>query len=407
MILSQQFYFYLCLFIIILGAANFFEGKYFNPFTPLRIWSFGWLIPIILSQVAWPLNLRWGNSLSLCIFLSVIFYLMGYFFIFFIPYSISQKRVLIDNTFKLNLVNYHLLNIIAKWLFLISIVSCIYIYIEAGGMPILNADEKIRISLQSREDYLWSIVLLSYISSFLSGIAYKNRRLYKSTFLLFVVMLILLFLSGWKGTFSAFVLYFFLPNILFVKKTKKSFLLIFLLVILAFFLITSLRLRENRFDIRLLLYYIFPNFLNLEKGIANCNTFHPGNIIFSGFLKLIYLPGVIFVPKDVVYTTWNVPTYLLFPYYDSGFFGVSLVSFLLGAYGRFFYHKICTNNSIFFLFLYSLYIHFVLIMHNNYLLESAAPYYWTITMVIAIIIIKSPYFLKLKKRNNSNSKSFR
>lgn len=162
----------------------------------------------------------------------------------------------------------------------------------------------------------------------------------------------------------------------------------------------SLRLRENMFDIRLLLYYIFPNFLNLEKGIFNYNTFHPGNIIFSGFLKLIYPQGVIFVPKDVVYTTWNVPIYILFPYYDSGFFGVSLMSFLLGAYGRFFYHKICTNNYIFFLFLYLLYIHFVLIMHNNYLSESAAPYYWTITVAIAIIIIKSPYFLKLRKKSN-------
>lgn len=111
--------------------------------------------------------------------------------------------------------------------FLISLVSCIFIYMKAGGTPILNASEKMRCSLQSREDYLWSFVILSYVPSFLSGIAYKNRRLYTSTFLLFIAMLILLFfLVGEVLFLDLYYILFYLIYYL-QKKQRNHFYLFF------------------------------------------------------------------------------------------------------------------------------------------------------------------------------------
>lgn len=379
----------LALAAVVLVVARYTEGRHFNPVTPLRLWVFTWLLPIVMCQVAWPLNRPWSDGAQLSVLISIVSLLAGYAMTTLATTAMSGMLAAGPRVRSAYIPppNIRFLNECAIFLFIAAAASFGVMAAVNGGIPLLEGDN-VRIAFQEKTGALWRVFILTNVAAAICGGLMVTRSLWQINKILLALAFVIALLSAWKSVLIALAIFSFTPLFLYVRLPFRTYLLSAFGVVFLFFFINSLRIGGLEAAVTFVYYIIMP-FVNFDLTQAQVTEFEPGLYLANGLLKLIMPPLAPGSPDQVMaVTTWNVPGYLTHAYADSGNFGIATISALLGILGRASYASLISSRQINLttLFLYGIYVNFAVMMHNGYLLESASVYIWILAIAIVVQI---------------------
>lgn len=265
---------------------------------------------------------------------------------------------------------YELARKLATIIFIISAIGAVYSFYKVGGIPVLG-NNQLRVDLF--QSIGWNLFILGNFSLFLCA-HYKIPTIGS---LFFAVLLIIAFLSGWKGAVLGIVLAFFAPKL---KHTSLGFWKVvfsFLIVFIIFFLINYLRNRSV-LDVVTLSGYIYWGFLNFDQLAVDYSS--------NCFLTLdafnAFSERCAFKYSELQNPTWNVFTALTPIYIDFGYIGICLFFFFVGlVYGLSVKSNSVLSNYLFFSLSY-----FLLIAHNVFLFKSLSMFVMLIGALVFLFL---------------------
>ncbi len=433
------------LFALVLVAlvwANFYASRYLygNLFSPLAVFSIGWLLPAS-CVVFLPNHIKFDGwevhqELWLAIILSYLAFLAGHLFtLFFIDNgravsgrnNPSRKYYLQrgwesfpgEKTWNLWLIRaFFMLGMIG---FTLNINNVI----QAGGFSLYRdlgfRDVETIFGQSTLVNYLYFLLPLVL----LIGMIHQCRFGYtRSITLLMTLSFIGLFFHGTKSTIVfpvviALIAFFYSrrsvrPKMVFI--TLGLLLICFQIITIGRNLPYMLARDEDLFTIltvRLddLFLYFSPGFANLQEEILNLKNFRGGvesfqfagelvNFILGkreGITQTVFEGEQFYMFNDA----YNTGTFLREHYRDFGFVGVAAFSFVYGLISNLFYCRFLEETSIRNVALYSIISLMLLIsfFSNHYF--KIQYWYWIFVITIADVVAR----LVMQKRNQKKSRS--
>lgn len=402
----------------------YYFRKYNCIFNPLSVFMTMFLLMIGFSQM--KLTPIEQDDFTLNTWIALYSVIFGFYFSSFIAsrkfkINMNSKLLILDiNSNKLSFANYILIAI--------ELVVYGYIYIKVGGIPLQSDYLRANVMPKVISGYVMTIAIFPGFFIIINSLYYSFYKEVK--YLLFNVLYLGLIASlGGRinlllplGTtvISIYLAKSRTTNFKFINNKKLIIAGGLIVVLLA--AIPMLRTKEysNNYYKHIYEYredqyapeIILPVWINLSTNlhafdklvtyVDENNDYQYGRM---GLLSPIHFITKHFIPDKVVnfdeiWKGWlNSPTFLFYPYYDFGVFGVLVFTLLIGFIGTRLYINAVSKNSILGYIVYSYFCtSLILLIFVNHFLRSA--FYIDIVVLTLIYLFVSDKILPLHKLKN-------
>lgn len=378
----------LILAVLIVLLSIWFVNNYIKSFSPLSIFLYFWSLFLFISLM----HLTYlEDEISIytyfIVFISIVSFVFGF--------KVIQKKLKLDTKDepKYLISEYRIFNFVLV-LFILGVVSFVYIYIKTG-IPIFSQTPDAKRFEISRQIF-GPIEYLSWIHHVLIPIEFslimsrKIRGLRKIA--LFILMIVGLLILASSTTRLMLFIPMFMCLIIFVyyKRENKKLLYVsfaflvsvFLLVFYGIFKIRygaigGLEYLANIFQPKkewyvyiISVYSVFSFNMQTLDGILSTYpsfSFNGANTFFNVINSVlnIHLGQVEIIWGDIFLPFWVTGTYLGKIYIDLGVLGIILIPFIFGSLSGYIYKKFINSsyqNKFFYIIIFS-YLNLVLVLN--------------------------------------------
>lgn len=377
--------------IIVIAIFLFCLLRKNELYSPLTIFMFIWTVIITLYNLK-IIELNRINEYSwTIIFVGIISFVIGYFFIEFI---LSNKKTTNNNTFSSEYINYNFLIILA----IITIILLLPLFLQQFSSFITTFDLNLNKTNLVLEEVSGVGVIYQYFARPLQLIVpmiatvmiFKKHKKAKIFFVLCIVILIEEFISGGiKQSFVFWVIYIFLVSKMLgitinnrkYKIDKKLIILcVTLISVIFYFMSTYSNLLESLYLYIVGCIPMFETAITADYFIMDGYTY--GFSAFQGIFRVGYkiINTLGFFPNDTLLLLGDNYRFLLETgrdiggshmynsmatvfysfFYDGGIIAVVVGMFLFGAVASKIYSNVKNNNSSYNLIMYIFLMYFIL-----------------------------------------------
>lgn len=381
----MSIYFNYFLLITVVSVLLSFVNHRFTIGT-LWIFVFFWVIPVLISQISTlPLNEEWKFITTI----SATLVILGFFIGYFVGKILPSKSI---NFFYIKSSS----RILHQFLYLtqvLIIIIFILMYYKVGQFPLFSDNIlENRKLIQSNNKLLWSMSQFSFVTASISSIFYLRNTWTKLQKILFVSILFMIVMSGWRNYLLMYLGYFYIPILFRSKFNIIRFIYFFIIILIAIMFIGYIR--GDLGDIftfidalSLIGLYIYPNFINFQTIVSLDNAVNSLYTIQFLFKPILEILGYSTIPNQVALNAFNVSTFMNPLYTDGGLLNIFIVAFIMGfTLNKF--EKFDNYNNIIMLFIRSTLLLTVVFFHNGWLLLNFMPTYNIILFIILILIFK-------------------
>ena len=361
---------------------------------PLWLFFGAWFIPVFLSQNTHLIfNREWSYETFMATQFVTVGFLLGYFVTFLVTLNVNFNSASYLKSTALSRLRF-----CTYMTAIVVIISYTYLYFKIGGPPLTSGGVGVkRILLTKIAPPVFSLAQLANLFAVSYGLLRLQKNNSQSLDAIWILILLLLILSGWRNLILTYLVFTLTPIICEKRpRLSKVFLFVFCFLII-FSIIGFIRGDQGdraAFDYGsaadLILLYIYPAFINFE-------ILQSFEVSGSHYFTLQFLFKPIYsafdmnvIPPQNAIGAFNVATGLTPLYHDGGTVNIFCVFLFLGILLRILLKV--KNKGVIVYFAISSIFATIIFLHNGWFLLN----YMFSYNLIAYVAFSLLYFVVLK-----------